>query len=833
MFRKIFSFLYFRKKSGNLKKIQYLVNYILDLEKKFINYSDKKLRQETDKFINLLSSGKKKIIDLLPESYALVRESSKRVFGIRYFDVQILGGIILHLGYVAEMKTGEGKTLTSTLPIYLNALLKKGVHVITVNNYLAQRDAKQNSILFNFLGLSVGLNLPNMSIKKKKKSYLSDITYGTSSEYVFDYLRDNMVFSYKKKVQRILNYALIDEIDSILIDEARTPLIISGSLKSNFNLYCEINKLIFFLVEDVKSNKLKGDFVIDRENHYIFLTDNGFKKIEKLLINNNLIKSNIFFYNPQNIKIIHHVICALKAHYLYKCNIHYIIRNNEIIIIDENTGRILNNRRWSDGLHQAIEAKENIEVKDENNVLSSITFQNYFSLYKKLSGMTGTALTEASEFDHIYNLDTISVPTYKKVIRKDLPDLIYLTEEEKINSILDDIVYRHNKGQPILVGTISIEKSELISNKLTEMNIKHNVLNAKYDLLEADIIAQAGIPGAITIATNMAGRGTDIVLGGNLASEINNLCYRDERYIKILKKKWEKRHNFVVERGGLHVIGSEKHESRRIDNQLRGRAGRQGDPGSSRFYVSLEDYFIKIFISSKIINYIKRFGIKYGECVEHPWVSKSIERIQQKIENKNFDIRKKLLNFDNIINFQRKIIFNKRNIILISKNSVFLNLIKEVVDLIFNFFSFKKIEFIVNFFYKIFSININYNVLDKVPFIKERIFIKLVIKYKNKINKINLNIFKILERNIMLRELDFFWREYLSVIEYLREGIYLYSYAQQDPIQKYKIESFKIFTNMLNNYKFSVVKKIINLSSNKYKLNNILNFSEEKKIYFE
>ncbi len=813
MFIKLFSYLFGDKNQKKIFDFQKIVSKINCLETEFSKYSNIELKFNTLKFKDLLVSNKN--LDLIIcMVFANIREAIKRVFGIRLFDVQLLGALILNNGSISEMKTGEGKTLTATLPAYLNSLLGRGVHIVTVNEYLAKRDAEYSTKLFNFLGLKVGLNLSNMSISEKKKAYLADITYGTNNEYGFDYLRDNMVFTKEDKVQRKnLYYAILDEIDSILIDEARTPLIISGSTEENCGLYFKINKIIPFLFQQNKDDLKKdtGDFIIDEKFKHVFLTEKGIIKVEKLLFNNNILNKNDKLYTPSNIKIMHCIINSLKAYHLYNKNIDYLVENNNIIIIDEHTGRIMKDRRWSDGLHQAIEAKENVDIQNETNILSSITFQNYFRLYEKLSGMTGTAITESDEFNYMYNLETIVVPTNKPMIRKDYSDLVFITEKEKINSIIKDIIFRKNRNQPVLVGTISIEKSEVISSILYKKGIQFNILNAKFHSLEANIISQAGKPGSVTIATNMAGRGTDIILGGNLFKDILDL--KDKNEVNILKKEWKKRHDLVVSLGGLHVIGSERHESRRIDNQLRGRSGRQGDPGSSRFYVSMEDNLMRIFSSEKVIFFMRKLGVKYGDSIEHYWINKSIERAQKRIENRNFDIRKQLLEYDNIYNDQRKIIFYKRDSYLYSVDIslIFIDIIKKVVlNLLDNYFQNRDLFFKycsdLNIFIEISDVKIDFLSLKKI------IFKKILFLYKKREIYFGLNSLNNKIKKILLVTLDLFWREYIYAIDNLKEGIFLRSYAQKNPKQEYKIESFKMFTIMLNDFYREVVKIIINLS---------------------
>ncbi|QJC28107.1 preprotein translocase subunit SecA [Enterobacteriaceae endosymbiont of Plateumaris braccata] len=857
-----------------LRRIKKIVNYINSLEKNFEKLTDLELKNKTFLF-------KKKIKEnitlenILPEAFAVVREASKRLFGMRHFDVQLIGGIVLNNNCVAEMRTGEGKTLTATLPAYLNALTGNNVHIVTVNDYLAKRDAENNKILFEFLGLTVGVNLSGMSPSEKKISYLADITYGTNNEFGFDFLRDNMVFHYSDKVQRNLYYAIIDEVDSILIDEARTPLIISGPTEDNSKLYIQINKIIPKLIYQEKENsnlsKGEGHYFIDEKSRQAYLTENGLIYIEKILVEKKIIKKEESLYSNSNIIIMHHIIAGLRAHKLFKKNIDYIVKNNQIIIVDEHTGRIMQGRRWSDGLHQAIEAKENVKINSENQTLASITFQNYFRLYKKLSGMTGTANTEAFEFKEIYKLDTIVIPTNKPMIREDLSDLVYITEKEKIKAIINDIKNKYYKGQPVLVGTISIEKSELISKKLTLMGIKHNVLNAKLHLKEAEIISQAGKKNAVTIATNMAGRGTDIVLGGNIQLKLDNKLSEDQ--IQNIKLSWLKEHNEVLLLGGLHVIGTERHESRRIDNQLRGRSGRQGDCGSSRFYLSMEDSLMRIFAPDKISKIMYKFGMKENESIEHPWITKAIARAQEKVENYNFDIRKQLLEYDNIANDQRLAIYKQRNKLLQTINvykiikqfriDVFTKIIDKCIKS--NFFSEDEWNLIKldNFFKKKFHIYLPINKLlqvsekNNVKTINKKNFLKKIIEFsEQEYNKKEIilgnDIIRNFEKNIMLQLLDSLWKEHLSAMDYLREGIHLRGYAQKDPKQEYKIESFHMFRSMIDLLKKEIIIIISQISislpeknrikssiqlknfrnKNNEKIINSLNLSQEDYRYF-
>ncbi|AAM67759.1 preprotein translocase subunit SecA [Buchnera aphidicola] len=846
MFIKFLHKIFSNRNDRILKKFKKIVSSINQLEEKFKKLSDKKLQENTGIFRLRLKKGEC-LDDLLPESFATVREASRRVFNMRHFDVQILGGIVLNKQCIAEMRTGEGKTLTSTLPAYLNALTGRGVHIVTMNDYLAERDAKNNTPLFEFLGLTVGLNLPEMSFIDKKKAYLCDITYGTNNEYGFDYLRDNMIFSAEERVQRELNYALIDEVDSILIDEARTPLIISGPSEDSSFLYKEINKLVPSLICQKKEDSDKfhgnGHFSIDEKSKQIYLTERGLVEVEKILLDRKLMKKEESLYSSNNIILMHHVISALRAHNLFTRNIDYLVKDNNIIIVDEHTGRTMPGRRWSDGLHQAIEAKENVTVRNENQTLASITFQNYFRLYKKIAGMTGTAATESFEFSSIYNLDTVIIPPNKPMIRKDLSDLVYMTEEEKINAILKDIKNCIKKNQPVLVGTISIEKSEMISKKLKILNIKHNVLNAKFHAREAEIIAQAGKPKSVTIATNMAGRGTDIVLGGSLESQLEKNMYLDK--IETIKRNWKKQHDLVVLSGGLHIIGTERHESRRIDNQLRGRSGRQGDSGSSRFYLSMEDSLMRIFASDKIISMMRKLGLSLNEAIEHPWVTKAIENAQKKVENRNFDIRKQLLEYDDVCNEQRRVIYAQRNKLIDSENiqqniyDILKDVLHSIIKTHLNFDFPKNTRNILDLENKL-SIEFNLNIsikdwLKKDHDIKKENIIKKIIdiakkNYLNKEIQIGFHNIRMIEKSIMLKTLDSLWKEHLSAMDYLRQGIHLRGYAQKDPKQEYKRESFNMFSNMLELLKYEVISFLSKLDISYIKSNLHLNMNNNSSI---
>ncbi|ELN85514.1 preprotein translocase subunit SecA [Salmonella enterica subsp. enterica serovar Enteritidis str. 22558] len=746
---------------------------------------------------------------------------------MRHFDVQLLGGMVLNDRCIAEMRTGEGKTLTATLPAYLNALSGKGVHVVTVNDYLAQRDAENNRPLFEFLGMSVGINLPGMPAPAKREAYAADITYGTNNEYGFDYLRDNMAFSPEERVQRKLHYALVDEVDSILIDEARTPLIISGPAEDSSEMYKKVNKIIPHLIrqekEDSDTFQGEGHFSVDEKARQVNLTERGLVLIEELLVQEGIMDEGESLYSPGNIMLMHHVTAALRAHALFTRDVDYIVKDGEVIIVDEHTGRTMQGRRWSDGLHQAVEAKEGVEIQNENQTLASITFQNYFRLYEKLAGMTGTADTEAFEFSSIYKLDTVVVPTNRPMIRKDLPDLVYMTEAEKIQAIIEDIKERTANGQPVLVGTISIEKSEVVSRELTKAGIKHNVLNAKFHANEAGIVAQAGYPAAVTIATNMAGRGTDIMLGGSWQAEVAALEAPTEEQIAQIKADWQVRHDAVLAAGGLHIIGTERHESRRIDNQLRGRSGRQGDPGSSRFYLSMEDALMRIFASDRVSGMMRKLGMKPGEAIEHPWVTKAIANAQRKVESRNFDIRKQLLEYDDVANDQRRAIYTQRNELLdvsdVSDtiNSIREDVFKETIDAYIPPQSLEEMWDIPGLQERLkndFDLEMPIaEWLDKEPelheeTLRERILAQSIEVYQRKEEVVGAEMMRHFEKGVMLQTLDSLWKEHLAAMDYLRQGIHLRGYAQKDPKQEYKRESFAMFAAMLESLKYEVISTL-------------------------
>ncbi|AYA40891.1 preprotein translocase subunit SecA [Xenorhabdus nematophila] len=826
MLIKLLTKIFGSRNDRTLRRLRKMVDVINRMEPDFEKLSDEELKAKTEQFRTRLKEGES-LEKILPEAFATVREASKRVFGMRHFDVQLLGGMVLNERCIAEMRTGEGKTLTATLPAYLNALSGRGVHVVTVNDYLAQRDAENNRPLFEFLGLTVGINLPGMPAPAKREAYAADITYGTNNEYGFDYLRDNMAFSPEERVQRKLHYALVDEVDSILIDEARTPLIISGPAEDSSELYIKVDKLIPKLIrqekEDSDTFQGEGHFSVDEKSRQVNLTERGLVLIEELLVNAKLMDEGESLYSPTNIMLMHHVTAALRAHVLFTRDVDYIVKDGEVIIVDEHTGRTMQGRRWSDGLHQAVEAKEGVEIQNENQTLASITFQNYFRIYEKLAGMTGTADTEAFEFSSIYKLDTIVIPTNRPMIRQDLSDLVYMTEAEKIEAIIEDIRERTSKGQPVLVGTISIEKSELVSNALTEAGIAHNVLNAKFHAMEADIIAQAGQASTVTIATNMAGRGTDIMLGGSWQSEVAKLEEPTEEQIEKIKAAWQERHDAVLAAGGLHIVGTERHESRRIDNQLRGRAGRQGDAGSSRFYLSMEDSLMRIFASDRVTGMMRKLGMKPGEAIEHPWVTKAIANAQRKVESRNFDIRKQLLEYDDVANDQRRAIYAQRNDLLDVSDvsdtiaSIREDVFKVTIDAYIPPQSLEEmwdIEGLQERLVSDFDLTLPIKEwLDKEPelheeTLRERILDQAIEVYKQKEEVVSAEMMRNFEKGIMLQTLDTLWKEHLAAMDYLRQGIHLRGYAQKDPKQEYKRESFAMFANMLESLKYEVISTL-------------------------
>jgi len=786
--------------------------------------SDEALRAKTDEFKQRLKDGAT-LDQLLPEAFAVVREAARRTLGMRHFDVQLLGGIALHQGKIAEMRTGEGKTLVATLPAYLNALTGEGVHVVTVNEYLAQRDAEWMGPVYRFLGLTVGVIRNAQSSAEKRAAYACDITYGTNNEFGFDYLRDNLAFRLEDRVQRGLAYAIVDEVDSILIDEARTPLIISGPAEESTELYIRVNQLVPRLKRQVEENG-PGDYTVDEKAKQVHLTEEGHEHVEKLMVEAGLLREGESLYDAANIRLMHHLNAALRAHALYKRDVEYIVRNGEVIIVDEFTGRTMPGRRWSDGLHQAIEAKEGVRVREENQTVASITFQNYFRLYKKLAGMTGTADTEAPEFLQIYGLEVVVIPTHKPMIRKDLPDLVYLTQKDKFQAIIEDIKDCVRREQPVLVGTTSIETSEFLSSLLQKEGIPHQVLNAKQHEREAQIIAQAGRPGAVTIATNMAGRGTDIVLGGNLEAELQaaaaaNGGELDEATRERIRAEWQARHDKVVAAGGLHIIGTERHESRRIDNQLRGRAGRQGDPGSSRFYLSMEDNLMRIFgdpVRTKRL--LQMAGMKEGEVIESGMLTRQIEKAQRKVESHNFDIRKQLLLFDDVANDQRKVVYQQRTEIMATEDlsDAIHGIREEVVGNLLDQYLPKTaapedwdLDGLAEAVLRDFNTRIDPKAwLEQEPELEEQALRERVIKavheaYEAKVARVGPAVMRHVEKDIMLRVLDQQWRDHLAAMDYLRQGIHLRGYAQKDYRFEYKREAFELFAAMLERVKFETV----------------------------
>ena len=806
-----------------LRRLRKIVKEINNYEPTFEALSDEELKAKTVEFRERLDKGES-LDQLLPEAFATVREASKRVYGMRHFDVQLIGGMVLNAGQIAEMRTGEGKTLTATLPAYLNALPSKGVHVVTVNDYLAKRDAETNRPLFEFLGMTVGVNVPNMAPPEKKEAYQADILYGTNNEFGFDYLRDNMAFRAEDRVQRERFFAVVDEVDSILIDEARTPLIISGPAEDSSDLYTRINTLIPHLErqdkEDSEEYRGEGHYTMDEKSKQVHLTENGQEFVEELMVKNGLMEEGDTLYSPTNISLLHHVNAALRAHVLFEKNVDYIVtEEGEVVIVDEHTGRTMPGRRWSEGLHQAVEAKEGVKIQNENQTLASITFQNCFRLYEKLSGMTGTADTEAFEFQSIYGLETVVIPTNKPMVRNDMPDVVYRTEEDKFNAIIEDIKDRVAAGQPSLVGTVSIEKSELLSNALKKAKIKHNVLNAKFHEKEAEIVAQAGTPGAVTIATNMAGRGTDIVLGGSWQSEVEKLQNPTQEQIDKIKADWKVVHDKVLESGGLHIIGTERHESRRIDNQLRGRSGRQGDAGSSRFYLSMEDSLLRIFTSDRMAGLIQS-GMDEGEAIESKMLSRSIEKAQRKVEGRNFDIRKQLLEYDDVANDQRKVVYELRDELMGSddisemiehnREDVFTSVIDEYIapQSLEDMWDIAGLQDrLKNDFDLDFDIQGWLDEDDKLyeEALRERILGMAVDAYKQKEEVVGAQVLRNFEKSVMLQTLDGLWKEHLAAMDQLRQGIHLRGYAQKNPKQEYKRESFELFEGLLDVLKSDVI----------------------------
>ncbi|MFC4933440.1 preprotein translocase subunit SecA [Massilia sp. GCM10023247] len=821
-----------------LKQYQKTVRQINALEPQMEALSDADLQAKTPEFKARLAKGET-LDDILPEAFAVCREAAKRVLKMRHFDVQMIGGMVLHQGKIAEMGTGEGKTLMATLPVYLNALAGKGVHVITVNDYLAQRDADSMGRLYGWLGLSTGVNLSQMDHDTKQAAYGSDITYGTNNEFGFDYLRDNMVYEARERVQRGLNFAVVDEVDSILIDEARTPLIISGQAENHTDLYHRLNELPPLLVQQIGEEtpdgkgviEVPGDYLKDEKAHTVLLTEAGHENAEAILTKMGLLPEGASLYDAANITLIHHLYAALRAHVLYHKDQHYVVQNGEVVIVDEFTGRLMTGRRWSDGLHQAVEAKEGVRIQNENQTLASITFQNYFRMYTKLSGMTGTADTEAYEFQEIYGLETVVIPPNKPSQRKDRQDQVYKSSQEKYNAMLLDIQDCYERGQPVLVGTTSIENSELLSGILTGAGLPHNVLNAKQHAREAEIIAQAGRPKMITIATNMAGRGTDIVLGGNVEKQIqiieaNNELSEAEKAAQSqqLRDEWQSLHDHVVAAGGLHIVGTERHESRRVDNQLRGRSGRQGDPGSSRFYLCLDDTLLRIFAGDRVRAIMERLKMPEGEPIEAGIVSRSIETAQRKVEARNFDIRKQLLEYDDVANDQRKVIYSQRNELLEAadiseliaslRTGAFTDVVRTYVpaESVEEQWDVKGLQTTLSAEWAL-DVPLEQMLVDEPNLndddILEKVLAAAEASYDAKIAIVGKESFGGFERNVMLQSVDTHWREHLAALDHLRQGIHLRGYAQKNPKQEYKREAFELFGSMLDQIKNEVIRTIM------------------------
>lgn len=824
MFMKALAKVVGSKNERELKRLRKIVKTINALEPDFESLSDEALKAKTTEFKERISNGET-LDKILPEAFAALREGSKRVMGMRHFDVQLIGGMTLHNGKIAEMKTGEGKTLVGTLAVYLNALNGLGVHVITVNDYLANRDANWMKPLYEFMGLSVGIVLSGQDSKTKQEAYQADITYGTNNEFGFDYLRDNMALSKDERVQRGLAFAVIDEVDSILIDEARTPLIISGAAQDSSELYKRINVLVPKLVEHKEAEEgvveQQGHYVIDLKSRSVELNEEGHELVEEMLVEAGVLQEGDSLYAPSNLMMLHHVHSALRAHTLFQRNVDYIVSNGQVVIVDEHTGRTMPGRRWGDGLHQAVEAKEGVKIQAESQTLASTTFQNYFRLYTKLSGMTGTADTEAFEFRDIYGLDVVVIPTNRPIARTDYNDLVFMSEQEKYQAIIKEIEHHTEQKRPVLVGTASIESSELISEALNKAKIKHNVLNAKNHANEAQIIADAGRPGAVTIATNMAGRGTDIKLGGNLELELEQLENPTEAEKAKVRDEWRQSHETVIEAGGLHIIGTERHESRRIDNQLRGRSGRQGDPGSSRFFLSLDDNLMRIFASDRTRRMMQALGMKDGEAIEHKMVSNAIEKAQRKVEGRNFDMRKQLLEYDDVANDQRRVIYQQRNDLLEADtiqstvDSIREDVVQETIDGFIPPQSMAEqwdIEGLEETLGREFGLNIpvaEWLEKDKALYeetLRERIKKEVDDAYAEKEAQVGEAMMREFEKRIMLQILDNQWKEHLATMDHLRQGIHLRGYAQKNPKQEYKRESFELFKQLLNDIKHETIR---------------------------
>ncbi len=801
-----------------LRRMGKTVTRINAIESKYREFSDEQLRGRTVLFRERLDRGQP-IEELLPAAFALVREAGRRTLEMRHFDVQMIGGMVLHEGKIAEMRTGEGKTLVATLSAYFNALAGKGVHIVTVNDYLARRDADWMGQIYSFLGLRTGVIVNGLNQAERREAYGADITYGTNNEFGFDYLRDNMAFSKDDRVQRRLHYAIVDEVDSILIDEARTPLIISGPTEDRTDLYMQVDALVPNLSKQEKEDS-PGDYSVDEKARQVYLTEEGHQKVEDMMAQAGLLAEGDSLYSAANVMLMHHLYAGLRAHVLYHRDVEYIVHDGEVIIVDEFTGRTMPGRRWSDGIHQAVEAKERVPIQNENQTLASITFQNYFRLYTKLSGMTGTADTEAYEFQDIYGLEVIVIPTHMPMIRADHGDVVYLTPPEKFKAIVEEIEDCKKRGQPALVGTASIETSEFLSNLLKQDGIEHQVLNAKFHEKEAMIVAQAGRPGSVTIATNMAGRGTDIVLGGSLASELKDMPEADEALVHRTKDAWQERHNKVVSVGGLHIVGTERHESRRIDNQLRGRSGRQGDPGSTRFFLSLQDNLMRIFASERIAVLMQKLGMQEGEAIEHPWVTRAIENAQRKVENRNFDVRKQLLEFDDVANDQRKVIYEQRNELLDAEEiSAYISDVRTDV-----------VESLMDTYVPKDSVEEQWNIPGLTEALEQELGLTLDLSgwlaqdtsldeaglrqrvvdaahqaYAEKEQTAGATVMRHFEKAVMLQILDNHWKEHLAEMDYLRQGIHLRGFAGKNAKQEYKREAFEMFSRMLDAIKREVI----------------------------
>ena len=815
---KIFSKLLGSRNDRQLKRMSRVVAKINNMEPDFKALSDESLRAKTDEYRKRQADGES-LDDLLPEAFAAVREAAWRTLEMRHFDVQLIGGMVLHQGKIAEMRTGEGKTLVATLAAYLNALSGDSVHVVTVNDYLARRDADWMGQVFTFMGMTTGVILSGQSFEAKKAAYEADITYGTNNEFGFDYLRDNMAFTANDRVQQGRNFAIVDEVDSILIDEARTPLVISGPVDERSDLYTKMNALIGELKPQEEEDG-PGDYTLEEKNKQIYLTDAGHEHVEALLTHGGLLAEGESLYDAANLGLMHHLNAAMRARLLFQKDVDYIIQDGKIVIVDEFTGRTMPGRRWSEGLHQAIEAKEAVPIQNETQTLASITFQNYFRTYSKLSGMTGTADTEAFELQQIYGLEVVVIPTHNSMIRNDMGDLVYLTMEEKFDAIMEDVRDCQQRGQPVLVGTASVDTSEYLSNLLKKANIKHAVLNAKQHEKEAHIVAQAGRPGTITIATNMAGRGTDIVLGGNLHVELDSLENPDDDTIRKHTEAWQQRHAAVIAAGGLHIVGTERHESRRVDNQLRGRSGRQGDAGSSRFYLSLKDNLMRIFASDRVAGLMQKLGMEKGEAIEHPWVSKAIENAQRKVEQHNYNMRKTLLQYDDVANDQRTVVYEQRNELMETDD------ITDIIDAVRH----DVVNSLISGYMPPGSLDEQWDVpgleeaLTKeygleIPVgkwldeddelheetLRDRVLESMISAYKEKDAQAGAEVLRHFEKAVMLQILDGAWKEHLGAMDYLRQGIGLRGYGQKDPKQEYKKEGFAMFTDMLERIKHEVI----------------------------